>query len=141
MSDHRKLTQAELLAEARQRFGDNPLDWAFQCPSCGDVATGNDFSEALAKHPRTERGQQVMTSDVIGQECIGRTLGALKGEATTDSGRSKAERGCDWAAYGFLCGPWEIVLPDGRSVWSFPLADSSERTAKAEAPAAKGADQ
>ncbi|MBX6387033.1 MAG: hypothetical protein IRZ07_29325 [Microbispora sp.] len=30
----------------------------------------------------------------------------------------------DWATYGLFRGPWEIVMPDGRSVWSFPLADA-----------------
>lgn len=123
MAEIRNLTQAELVAEARKRFGDNPLDWAFKCPNCGDVATGHDFNKALAENPRKNRDDQpVMTSDVLGQECIGRTLGALKGPAGTDGGRGEAGRGCDWAAYGLFRGPWEIVLPDGRSMWGFPLA-------------------
>lgn len=116
--DYRKLTQAELLAEAARLFGDNPMDWAFRCPSCGDVATGTDFSEALVKHPRERRdGSAVIASDVVGQECIGRTLGALRKDVKKYEGR-----GCDWAAYGLFGGPWEIVLPNGRSVHSFPLA-------------------
>jgi hypothetical protein len=128
MSEARKLTQEELLTEARARFGDNPLDWAFRCPHCGDVATGNDFSEALAKHPRKNRdGSATMTSDIIGQECIGRTLGALKGPAGTSGGRGEAPRGCDWCAYGLFPGPWEIVLPGGRSMHAFPLADAAAR--------------
>jgi hypothetical protein len=110
MSEHRKLTQAELLAEAKERFGDDPLDFAFKCPRCGDVATIRDF-------PKDKRA-------VAGQECIGRHLGALEGEPTNDSGRSRAKRGCDWAAYGLIRGPWEIVMPDGHSAWGFPLADA-----------------
>lgn len=118
MAEHRTLTQAELLAEARERFGQDPRDWAFRCPHCGDVANGRDFSRALADHPRTHAdGSKVIASDVLGQECIGRTLGALKDRAEKWTGR-----GCDWAAYGLFRGPWEIVMPDGRSVWSFPLA-------------------
>jgi hypothetical protein len=112
---HRKITQAELVAEARERFGDNPLTWAFLCPSCGDEATGQDFRDALAAHPRERKGEPVTASDLLGQECIGRTLG-------------KGGRGCDWAAYGLLCGPWEIVMPDGHSAWGFPLADAPEAT-------------
>jgi hypothetical protein len=124
---HRKLTQQELVGEARARFGDDPLRWAFHCPSCGDIATGRDFREALAEHPRKERdGHATTASDLLGQECIGRTLGALEGPPTTDSGKSRAERGCDWAAYGFFRGPWEIVLPNGDSAWSFPLAEPAE---------------
>lgn len=110
MSKHRKLTQAELVAEARDRFGDDPLNIAFECPSCGDVATIRDF-------PADKR-------EGAGQECIGRSLGALKGPAATDGGRGEAPRGCDWAAYGLIRGPWEIVMPDGHSAWGFPLADA-----------------
>ncbi|NEA22643.1 VVA0879 family protein [Actinomadura bangladeshensis] len=127
MADHRKLTQAELVAEARARFGDDPLDWAFECPSCGDVATGRDFREALAEHPRKNRdGSDTIASDVLGQECIGRTVGALKGPAN-DTGKGQAKRGCDWCAYGFFPGPWEIILPDGRTMNGFPLADRAEK--------------
>ncbi|SDM47266.1 hypothetical protein SAMN04487981_101634 [Streptomyces sp. cf386] len=114
----RTLTQAELVAEAAERFGDDPLKWAFVCPSCGDVANGQDFSEALAANPRKHRsGETVIASDVVGQECIGRTLGALaKGQGKYTG------RGCDWAAYGLLCGPWTITLPNDRTMHAFPLA-------------------
>jgi hypothetical protein len=110
MSDHRKLTQAELLAEAKARFGDDPLKFAFKCPNCGDVARIEEFPEDARQ--------------AAGQECIGRSLGALEGEPTNDSGRSQAKRGCDWAAYGLFKGPWEIVMDDGHSAWGFPLADA-----------------
>jgi hypothetical protein len=120
---YRKLTQAELLAEARERFGEDPLDWAFQCPGCGDVATGRDFRQVLADHSRTEHdGRATLASDLLGQECIGRTLGVLEGPPTK-SPSGPAARGCDWAAYGFFHGPWEIVMPDGHSAWAFPLAN------------------
>lgn len=115
---HRKLTQAELVAEATGHFGPDPMKWAFVCPSCGDIATGQDFREALAEHPRTRRsGEAVIASDLLGQECIGRTLGAL---ATSDD--KYTGRGCTWTAYGLFSGPWEIVLPSGRSMHAFPLA-------------------
>lgn len=103
----RKLTQAELWAEARERFGGDPADWAFQCPKCDDIATMKDFTDAGPG------------ASFVGQECIGRHLGALK--------KPYSGRGCDWAAYGLFHGPWEVVLPaEGdkpeHSVWSFPLA-------------------
>ncbi len=111
-SRHRKLTQAELVTEAQQRFGDNPLDWAFTCPSCGITSNGHDFGKALKEHPRkTRKGVDVIVSDLIGQECIGRT---------------DPDKGCNWAAYGLFRGPWEIVMPDGHSVWGFPLAEVGE---------------
>lgn len=116
-SKGRTLTQAELLAELQARFGHDPMNWAFQCPSCGDVATGRDFREALAAHPRHERGQAVTASDVLGQECIGRTLGAL-----SKSGGKYKGRGCDWCAYGLFGGPWTVTLPDGGTMRCSPLA-------------------
>lgn len=117
---HRKLTQAELVTEATNRFGTNPLNWAFTCPSCHDTANGQDFSKALADNPRKHRtGADVIASDIVGQECIGRTLGAL------DKRQPHTGRGCDWAAYGLFPGPWEIALPNGRSMHAFPLADAA----------------
>lgn len=119
-SEPRKLTQAELIAEATERFGDDPLKWAFVCPSCGDVANGEDFRQALAEHPRTNlrTDEPVIASDLVGRECIGRTLGAL-------SRKAYKGRGCDWVAYGLFPGPWEIALPSGRSMHAFPLAPAS----------------
>ncbi|MEV6833536.1 VVA0879 family protein [Streptomyces sp. NPDC051133] len=115
-TESRKLTQAELLAEATERFGTDPLKWAFICPSCGDTADGQDFSDALAANPRTHRsGETVIASDIVGQECIGRTLGALSRGKYTG-------RGCDWAAYGLIAGPWQIELPNGHTMHAFPLA-------------------
>jgi hypothetical protein len=125
---YRKLTQAEMLAELEARFGPEPGDWAFECPHCGDIATVRDFTEALAAHPRTERGEPATASDLLGQECIGRTLGVL-----AKTGKKYEGRGCDWAAYGLFRGPWEIVMPDGHSAWSFPLAPAPVPAASAEA--------
>lgn len=112
---HRKLTQDELMTEATARFGTDPMKFAFQCPRCSDVASLQDFKDAGA------------SPGMAGQECIGRTLGALKKEHGPN-GEKYAGRGCDWTAYGLLRGPWEVVVPaEGdkpeRSVWGFPLAD------------------
>lgn len=114
----RKLTQNELIAEAVERFGGDPMNWAFKCPFCGDVATGRDFREALEAHPRTHASGEALTaSSLLGQECIGRTLGVLRRDAKYTG------RGCNWAAYGLFSGPWFVVLPSGREVASFPLAE------------------
>jgi hypothetical protein len=125
MSSARTLSQADLLAESKERFGDDWLNWAFTCPNCGDTATGRDFTVALTNYPRKGPGDNdVQAHHILGQECIGRTLGALSGPPTGDQGRSRAERGCDWTAYGLIHGPWEVTLPEGGSVWCFPLADA-----------------
>ncbi|MEU8040935.1 VVA0879 family protein [Streptosporangium sp. NPDC049078] len=119
VAEHRKLTQAELVAELCDRFGDDWRKWAFRCPRCSDIATGLDISIALTNYPRKGHdGQEVLASTVLGQECIGRIL-RPQGE----------ERGCDWAAYGLLRGPWELVLPTGQSVWCFPIAPAAAHPA------------
>lgn len=92
------ITQAELLAMAKERFGDDPKTYAFECPNRKDVASIQDFIDAGANPA------------LAGQECIGRSLNALKGPPTRDSGKSLG-RGCDWCAYGLFAGPWRIVLP------------------------------
>lgn len=115
----RALTQAELVAEATARFGDDQMKWAFQCPTCDDVATPADFIAAGADPNR------------VGQECIGRSLGLLDKRVPVKDGRSQGIRGCNWAAYGLFPGPWTITMPDGRTISSFRLAE----------PAPAGADR
>ncbi|MFJ4787628.1 VVA0879 family protein [Streptomyces sp. NPDC088794] len=111
----RTLTHDELTAEATARFGKNPLDWAFVCPNCGDIASTADLAKALADFPSTRRdGTPVRAEQIAGQECIGRTLGALNPGYTG--------RGCTWAAYGLIPGPWTIHLSEGRTRRSFRLA-------------------
>jgi hypothetical protein len=107
----KEMTQDELVAEATRRFGPDPEGWTFICPNCMDTTTAQDFRLAGAD------------PNLLGQECIGRYHGALSGLATTDHGRSTAERGCDWAAYGLLAGPWLVTDPSGRVVPCFGLAE------------------
>ncbi|GAA2107716.1 hypothetical protein GCM10009802_03010 [Streptomyces synnematoformans] len=61
----------------------------------------------------------MIASDIVGQECIGRTLGAL-----TRDGKYRG-RGCNWVAYGLFPGPWTIKLPGGRTMAAFALADAA----------------
>jgi hypothetical protein len=108
MTSYRKLTQEELLCEATERFGPDAKQWKFRCMNCGDEAAPQDFIDAGADPGRA------------GQECIGRSLGALDTPKTNT-------RGCNFVAYGLIPGPWEVVLPvegDGpeRSMRAFALA-------------------
>lgn len=114
-------TQDEFLAELRRRFGDDWHNWAFVCPSCGDVATGADFERALREAGLEDAEGKVKVSRCLGQECIGRVSGALSmsAEHWTQSGR----RGCDWCAFGLFRGPEIVVLPDGKEIYSFRIAD------------------
>ena len=136
-----KRTQDELRAELESRFGPDPMRWAFTCPGCGDTATGLEIREALQQaatdgHPNVRRdGTPKMTSDVLGQQCIGRLTGAL--DPTMWKGwtrrRGKAvpawkQRGCDWAAGGLFSGPEFVVLPDGSEIPCFPIAPAIPQT-------------
>ena len=114
------ITHDEFIATLTERFGESPADWAFECPACHDIATGADFKAALADNPRTRRDDTaVNAAEILGQECIGRTLGALKGQAGEWKGR-----GCDWCAYGLIGGPLGVEMPDGRVVRSFNIASA-----------------
>lgn len=107
-------TQAELIAEATRRFGDDPKQWKFVCPSCGDVACYQDFLDAGVPHDAI----------AIGQECIGRKTGALLKQPPTPV---HGVRGCDWCAFGLFRGPWLVTLPNDKEVGSFRLAEAGGR--------------
>ena len=106
-----------------QRFGADPSGWAFVCPACKDIATGAEFAAALADHPRERNGKPITFHDVLGQECIGRTLGALTMPTERWQGR-----GCDWVAYGLLPGPIAVEFPDGNIGRAFAPAPEAEAT-------------
>jgi hypothetical protein len=112
--EKRQWTQAELLEEAQKRFGPEPRFWKFECPTCFDVSCAQDWLD-LGLDPKH-----------LGQDCIGRFLGALKKPKPTN------ERGCDWCAYGLFSGPWTVILPkpEGvtREVGSFRLATADYLT-------------
>ena len=91
-------TQAELIHEAKARFGPGTHDWRFQCPRCLDEATAADF-ERVGVNPFR-----------LSLECIGIYLGA------------HAARGCDWVSYHVMKGPWWVTLPSGVEVPCFRLA-------------------
>lgn len=97
------ITQAELLTMARERFGDDPNRYAFVCPTCGDVASKQDYLDAGL--PGVE---------LVGQQCIGRILREFN---------RPSDRGCNTAAYGLIHGPWQVIVP---RTSTFPPAAGSE---------------
>ena len=117
-------THKEFLNELKSRFGSDPMRWAFKCPACKDIATGADFLKAAKERGIGDPG--TYASARLGQECIGRTLGAL----STDQGKEYRGRGCDWAAYGLFSGPDFVEIPNGdgttRKVPTFEIATGEE---------------
>lgn len=67
----RTITLKTFHAEARARFGDNPQAWAFQCPECGDIATGPDVAYYLSQRPAGVAARNpVSVSQVLARECV-----------------------------------------------------------------------
>jgi hypothetical protein len=60
------MTHEEWKAEAIKRFGPDPLNWKFKCPSCGHVASVQDYREARAPQ------------GAVAFSCIGRYKGSTK---------------------------------------------------------------
>ena len=56
------IPHAMWLAEAERRFGKDPLRWRFVCPSCGHVASVQDYKDVGAP------------VECVGFSCIGRWL-------------------------------------------------------------------
>ncbi|MBU0846480.1 hypothetical protein KKH23_04770 [Patescibacteria group bacterium] len=91
------------LEEAIRRFGPDPLNWNFVCPTCGHVQCGEDFAKInppLAKDPK----------NIAYQECIGRY--------------DKKAGGCDFVAYGLISSDIVVIAPCGE-VHVFPFAEET----------------
>ena len=100
-------THDEWLAEAKLRFGDNPMNWAFVCPSCGHVATIEDWKNTDAP------------DGAIAFSCVGRYGRQPAGEAFVKS----TGLPCNYAGGGlFGLNPIAVAFDDG-TVKMFAFAD------------------
>jgi hypothetical protein len=97
------MTVEEWQAEAERRFGPDPFRWRFVCPSCGHVASTQDWKDAGAP------------VEAVAISCVGRWL------------KSPAEifgkpGPCNYAGGGLLrLNPVEI---EGREIGAFAFAES-----------------
>jgi hypothetical protein len=115
------MTQAELVAELRQRFGDDARQWTFICPICKTRQNANDFFATGQFKPGTGE-----VNKYLGFSCIGRFTGA----GPHKPGRAPG-RGCDWTLGGLLqVHELEIILPNGKRSpameMAAPLAQAKE---------------
>jgi hypothetical protein len=104
-----EMTLEEWQAEAKRRFGSDPLAWRFVCPSCGHVASVADYKAAGAPE------------GAVGFSCVGRWTNA-KREAFS---KSKRKGPCNYAGGGlFRLNPVRVTKPDGESldVFAFDVA-------------------
>lgn len=113
----KKITLAEWKEEGKKLFGDDPRKWAYICPACKHVSTGQDFLDV---------GADIDDSYV---NCIGRKNGkGVDGMKGKDEGA-----GCNWAAYGLfgtLDGGRCIYTDEGKEVWVFDFHKPEEAKKK-----------
>jgi hypothetical protein len=105
------MTQAEWKAEAAKRFGNDSSKWKFVCPSCGHIASVEDWKKAGA-----EEG-------AIAFSCVGRWDGHMHQDAFP---KKKGKGPCNYAGGGlFRINPVEVIEPNGykHHVFAFAEAD------------------
>lgn len=101
-----QLTHDAFLAQAAARFGPDPMNWRFVCPSCGHVASVADWKKAGA--PET----------AVAFSCIGRWTGSKQTMCSKEGGP------CNYAGGGlFQLNPQPVLREDGKVAHYFALAE------------------
>lgn len=104
----RTLTIDEWETEARDRFGDDKLDWKFVCPVCKHVASVRDWMEAKAPE------------GAVAFSCVGRYLDMEQPHLVD----GEVGAPCDYAGGGlFRLNPVHITKDDGTTHDVFEFAD------------------
>lgn len=96
------MTHDEWLTEGLALFGNDRMAWKFKCPSCGNVASTQDYKDAGA------------SSTDVGFACVGRWLATHK-EAFDDTDKRKIP--CNYASGGLI--NLNSVDVDGQKVFEF----------------------
>ena len=103
----RTITRKEWIAEAERRFGLDPMDWKFVCPSCGYVASAEDWKQAGANE------------GMVAFSCVGRNLGSAENIGTKNGP-------CSYAGGGlFRLNPVDVILENGNTRQTFEFAEAS----------------
>jgi len=101
------MTVQDWNAKGERLYGKNKANWKFKCPSCGYVASAQEWKDA------GDDGSQTAFS------CIGRLLGSEKTIGDKTGGP------CNYAGGGlFRLNPVEITNDDGQTSWFFDFADN-----------------
>lgn len=117
VDEPRRITQAEWLAELKERFGGDTKKWAFVCPNCKHVQGVEDFLELkeLGIYTRDRLPEDVYRS------CIGRfdTRIPEKKLGTLGDGKSP----CDYTMGGLFpfCHTM-VISSDGKEHQVFEIA-------------------
>ena len=101
------MTEKEWREKGTRLYGEDVKNWKFKCPSCGYIASVNEWKDA-----GDDGGQS-------GFSCIGRLLGSKKPMGDKTGGP------CNYAGGGlFRINPVEITTKSGETVYYFDFADN-----------------
>jgi len=110
----REYSLDEWKLEAIRRFGENPKNWTFVCPSCGNKQTMGAFEELI--HLKIAD----VDPNMAYYECIGRhdtrieDVGEMYGKTQP----------CNYTSGGLInINPVTVRTPDGRIVYAFDFAN------------------
>ena len=105
----------EWLDEAKQRFGEDALQWKFVCPACGHINCGQEFIDKGVTNDANEAVNKAYC------ECIGRYIGKGSPKKGDDSG-------CNWVAFGLFgtMGRGVKVANGDKMTEAFAFADTKE---------------
>ncbi|WP_409449919.1 VVA0879 family protein [Aromatoleum sp.] len=107
----RTLSHQEWLAEAKAKFGDDPLTWRFVCPSCGHVASIRDWRDAGAPE------------GAMAFSCIGRYTGDAN--AAANAAFRNAGGPCNYTGGGlFRLNPVTVTFAEGEPRETFEFAEA-----------------
>ena len=105
-----RYTHEEWTAEAKRRFGDDPMMWKFRCPACGHVAVVADWKSAGAPQ------------EAVAFSCVGRWWTACR-----DAFSNVGDPGpCNYAGGGLISLNPVRVDADGRGDYSHRVFDFAD---------------
>ena len=82
----RTTTYEQWISDAKARFGENAMDWRFECPVCNHVASVKDWRDAKAPE------------SAIAFSCVGRYLDGRARSAFEEKGAGP----CTYAGFGLF---------------------------------------
>lgn len=102
-----RVSVKDWLAEGESLFGPDKMQWRWECPSCGNVCSTQDYKDAGASEGH------------VGFSCIGRFKGGH------DAFRKKDGGPCNYAGGGLITiNPVLVFTEDGQEVRYFEFAKS-----------------
>lgn len=107
-----KMTEQEWRDEGVRRFGTDPMQWKFVCPSCGHVATPQDWKDAGAGPGE------------VAFSCVGRHMENAKQ-------MSQKPGPCNYAGGGLIgLNPVLIKWDNGKETRVFAFAEAVNKESK-----------